>query len=339
MDYVQLGATDLKVSRIGLGCMSFGSDAWRPWILNPKESRVLLHRALDLGINFFDTANVYSHGRGEKLVGQFIKESFRRDDVVISTKIGYPGGKDPSLMGLSRNNILSAIDHALTRLQTDYVDILQIHLWDPDTAIEETMEALHHIVEAGKVRYLGATNLRAWQLGKAHFTAKLSHWTGFSSMQVHYNLLHREDERDLIPLCMDQGIAVLPWSPLARGRLARAGMPRPQHESPRAVVDDVADTLYGVGQDPILADLASLAKRKEKSPAQLAIAWLLQAPGVTAPLIGATQLHHIDEAVSAVDMVLTPEEVAALERCYTPRALSELPGIPDHQSNIWDLDD
>ncbi len=339
MDYVQLGATSLKVSRIGLGCMSFGSDAWRSWVLNPKESRVLLARALDLGINFFDTANVYSHGRGEKLVGQFIKESIRRDDAIISTKIGYPGGKDTSLMGLSRKNILSAIDDALTRLQTDYVDILQIHIWDPHTPIEETMEAFHHIVEAGKVRYLGATNLRAWQLAKAHFTAKGNHWTGFSAMQVHYNLLHREDERDLIPLCRDQDIAVLPWSPLARGRLARAGMARTHQESPRAVIDDVANKLYGDDEDPILTDLATLAKRKEKSPAQLAIAWLLQAPGVTAPLIGATKLHHIEEAASAVDIVLTPEDVAALERCYTPRALSELPGVPNHQSNIWESDD
>ena len=326
MKYVSLGNTGLKVSQLVLGCMSFGSPQWRDWILDEEQSQPLLKQALDAGINFFDSANVYSKGVSEEVVGRFLRRNAKRDDVVVSTKMFYPSRETPDRLGLTRENILSSIDGSLERLGMDYVDIYQVHRWDDLNPIEETMDALHDVVKSGKARFVGASNMRCWHLAKAQLVAQAKGWNGFATMQNHYNLLHREDERDLIPYCQDQGIGLIPWSPLARGRLARAG----SKATPTMRSDDdakIQDMLYGAPDDPVLDDVADMAKEKGIPAAQVGLAWLMH-KGVQ-PIIGATKANHIADAVAAVDVSLTREEIDSLERAYTPRPPAELP---------WDLD-
>jgi aryl-alcohol dehydrogenase-like predicted oxidoreductase len=309
--------------------MSFGTDQWREWVLNESESMRLLGRALDGGVNFFDTANVYSAGHSERVLGAFLKGAVARDKVVISTKGFYPTPGSPHGAGLSRANIMYSLDQSLKRLGMDYVDIYQVHRWDDDTPIAETMQALADVVAAGKARFVGASNMRAWQLAAAQLAASRIGFRGFATMQHHYNLLYREDERDLIPLCRDQGIGLMCWSPLARGRLARV------RSTARSGIDDVEATLYGAGHDPILDDLAALAQARGASRAQIALAWLM-AKGVV-PVVGVTKDHHLDDAVAAATLALTDADIAALERAYTPRALSELPWTAKNQADAQKL--
>jgi aryl-alcohol dehydrogenase-like predicted oxidoreductase len=325
---IELGRSGLSVSPVCLGCMSFGTRDWRDWVLDEADSLRLLARAFDAGINFFDTANVYSGGLSERVLGKFVRGR-RREAVVIATKAYYPTPDSPHPAGLSRANVLYSIDASLLRLGLDHVDIFQVHRWDDATPVAETMQALAEVVKAGKARFAGASNMRAWQLASAQLAARAIGFSGFATMQHHYNLLYREDERDLIPLCRDQGIGLMCWSPLARGRLARgAGA-----VTARAASDDVADTLYGPPDDPILDALARVAAARGASPAQVtpaqvtpaqvALAWIMSR-GIV-PVVGATKDRHVDDAVAAAGLALTADEVAALEQAYTPRALSELP--------------
>lgn len=327
MQYVPLGRTGLSVSKVALGCMSFGDSSWRDWILDEADSQPLLKMTLDAGINFFDTANVYSSGMSEEVVGRFLKANTRRDEVVISTKMFYPSRETPNQMGLTRENILSSIDGCLQRLGTDYVDIYQVHRWDDLNPIEETMAALHEVVKSGKARFIGASNMRCWHLAKAQLAAKAQGWDGFVTMQNHYNLLHREDERDLIPFCEDQGMGLIPWSPLARGRIARAGGGNTQ--TTRSDDDaGVQNLLYGAPDDPVLDDVAAVASEHDVSPARIGLAWLMHKG--TQPIIGATKPKHIEDAVAAADLALSANDIASLEKSYTPRPLAELP---------WNTDD
>lgn len=326
MQYGPLGLTSLSVSQVVLGCMSYGASSWRDWVLDEAESEPLLKMALDAGINTFDTANVYSSGVSEEVVGRFINANARRDDVILSTKMFYPSRETPNQMGLTKTNILSSIDGSLQRLETDYVDLYQVHRWDDLTPIEETMDALHDVVKSGKARFVGASNMRCWQLAKAQLIARQQGWGGFATMQNHYNLLHREDERDLIPFCEDQGIGLIPWSPLARGRIARAG----SAAAPTTRADDdavIQDLLYGAPDDPVLDDVATIAEEYGVSPARIGLAWLMT-KGVN-PIIGATKPRHIEDAVAAAGLVLSEDQIARLENSYTPRPLAELP---------WDMD-
>jgi len=315
------GDTGLNVSAVALGCMSFGSKLWRAWVLEAPEANKLMGRALDAGINFFDTANVYSAGESERLVGKFLRGAAKRDDVVISTKGFYASGEPgPSLTGLSRANIIYSIDASLQRLGLDYVDIYQAHRWDPKTPVEETMEALADVVKAGKARFAGASNMRTWHLAKSALAAAKIGFRSYASMQNHYNLLYREDERDLIPFCRDQGIGLMCWSPLARGRLGRAGSEDATH---RGELDDVANTLYGPPDDPILGVVADIAKARNVSPAQVSLAWIV-AQGIV-PVVGVTKDRHLEDAIAAGALSLTEDEIAGLDGAYTPRALAELP--------------
>ncbi len=338
MQKVPLGLTGLSVSKVVLGGMSFGSPAWRDWILDEEAAQPLLHKALDAGINFFDTANVYSSGVSEEVIGRFVKASAQRDDVVISTKMFYPSRETPDLIGLTRENILSSIDGSLKRLGTDYVDIYQVHRWDDLTPIEETMAALHEVVKSGKARFAGASNMRCWHLAKAQLAAQEQGWDGFATMQNHYNLLHREDERDLIPFCQDQGLGIIPWSPLARGRIARAGQSAAStsHSSGDASArmrDDakVQDMLYGAPDDPVLEDVAAVAADYGVSPACIGLAWLMH-KGVK-PIIGVTKESHLEDAIAAAALDLSEDAVARLERSYTPRPLAELPWNTDENED------
>ncbi len=322
MEYVKLGRTGLTVSRVCLGCMSYGDPARgnHAWTLDEAASRPFIARALDLGINFFDTANVYSDGSSEEIVGRALREMTSRDEVVIATKVhgrmrpGANGG------GLSRKHILSEIDHSLRRLGTDHVDLYQIHRWDPKTPIEETLEALHDVVKAGKARYVGASSMYAWQFAKALYLADLHGWTRFVSMQDHYNLLQREEEREMLPLCADQGVGLLPWSPLARGRLTRDW----DDATARSETDEFGRTLYDTSDsDRLIAErVAEVARARGVPRAQVALAWHFAKPVVTAPVIGATRLEHLDDAVAALDLRLTEEEVARLEEPYTPHPIA-----------------
>ena len=322
MKYSELGRTGLLVSRIVLGCMSFGSPSWRNWVLDEDSSQPFLKQALDAGINFFDTANVYSKGVSEEIIGRFLKANTKRDDVVISTKMFYPSRETPDLLGLTRENILSSIDGSLQRLGTDYVDIYQVHCWDELTPIEEIMEALHDVVKSGKARFVGASNMRCSHLAKAQLAAQAQGWSGFATMKNHYNLLHRKNERDLIPFCRDQGMGLIPWSPLARGRIARAGQPFAQ--TSRSTDDAlVQNLLYGIADDPVLDAIAEVAKAKGVPTAQIGLAWLIH-KGVQ-PVVGATKAKHIDDAIAAECLALSEEEIAQLENAYTPRPLAELP--------------
>jgi len=321
MEYVRLGTTGMKVSRICLGMMSYGDPArWQDWVLPEDRAEPLIRRAADAGITFFDTADVYSRGASEEVTGRVLARIFpNRDDYVLATKVCLPMGDGPNDRGLSRKHIMASIDASLRRLGTDHVDLYQIHRWDPDTPIEETMEALHDVVKAGKARYIGASSMHAWQFAKAQHTAERNGWTRFVTMQNHYNLLYREEEREMIPLCRDQGVGLIPWSPLARGLLARAGSPE---TTVRAETDHRQQQLYGGEADAAVLDrVAAVARERGVPPAQVALAWLLHQPGVTAPIIGATKEHHVDDAVAAVDLSLSEKELELLAEPYRPRPL------------------
>jgi 1-deoxyxylulose-5-phosphate synthase len=331
MEYVNLGKTGLKVSRICLGCMSYGvppAGELRPgsqaWSLNEEESQPFFRQALELGINFFDTANVYATGSSEELLGRFLKANARREDVVIATKVNGVMRDGPNGGGLSRKEIFFELDESLRRLGTDYVDLYQIHRWDDNTPIEETLEALHDVVKAGKVRYIGASSMWAWQFCKALYLADLHGWTRFVTMQNHYNLLYREEEREMMRLCVAEGIGVLPWSPLARGRLTRAWQ---EGSTKRSESDKFAKHIYTAADEmdrKVVDRLGEVAERKGISRARLALAWLLSKPGVTAPIVGATKPGHLEDAVAALEVKLTPEEIALLEEPYAPHAVSGL---------------
>jgi aryl-alcohol dehydrogenase-like predicted oxidoreductase len=312
--YVPLGSTGLQVSAICLGCMSYGepSRGAHAWTLDEAASRPFVQRALELGITFFDTANVYSDGSSEEIVGRALRDFARREDVVIATKVHGRMRPGPNGAGLSRKAIMTEIDASLRRLGTDYVDLYQIHRWDPHTPIEETLEALHDVVKAGKARYLGASSMWAWQFSKALYTAERHGWTPFVSMQDHYNLLQREEEREMLPLCADRGIGVLPWSPLARGRLTRPW----DEATARSDTDEFGRTLYQSGDREIVEQVLAVAAARGVPPAQVALAWVAGRPGVTAPIVGATRPQHLEDAVAALDLELTAEEVAALEAPY-----------------------
>ena len=319
METTRLGRTGLEVSRLCLGCMSYGvSDRGsHAWTLDEETSRPFIAKALELGINFFDTANVYSAGTSEEIVGRALKDFARRDEVVLATKVHGRMRPGPNGGGLSRKAIMSEIDHSLRRLGTDYVDLYQIHRWDYDTPIEETLEALHDIVRAGKARYIGASSMYAWQFAKALYLADRHGWTRFSSMQNYVNLLYREEEREMLPLCEAEGIAVLPWSPMARGRLTRDW----SEETARLTSDEFGKTLYAKTQDAdktIVAKVGEIAKARGVPRAQVALAWVLGTPNVTAPIIGATKPHHLDDAVVALSLKLTKEETTSLESLYVP---------------------
>ena len=332
---MNLGASGLKVSRIALGMMTFGTPAWRPWVLDEAAARPIVRRALELGINLFDTADMYSAGLSEEVTGRLLAEMAPRDEVVIATKVLYPvdlafkGGNDPgpkpvlkpNLSGLSRKHILAAADASLKRLGVDAIDLYQIHRFDPATPIEETMEALHDLVRAGKVRYLGASSMWAWQFAKMQHVAERHGWTRFSSMQNHYNLVYREEEREMIPLARDQGVGLLPWSPLARGFLAgnRGRDDRSAGATARARTDDIALKLYYDDADfSVLEAVKALAQQKGVSNATLAYAWLLSRPGVTSPIVGASHVWQLEEAIKALDLALTRDESATLEVPYPP---------------------
>ena len=319
MQTTRLGRTGLSVSRICLGCMTYGEPTRgsHAWTLDEQASRPLIRKALELGINFFDTANAYSDGSSEEIVGRVLREHARREEIVVATKVHFASRRAPNIGGLSRKAILFEIDASLRRLGMDYVDLYQIHRWDPHTPIEETMEALHDVVKSGKARYLGASSMHAWQFAKAQEVARAHGWTPFVSMQPELSLLYREEERDMLPLCRDQGVGVIPWSPLARGRLAR---PWGQSSS-RMQTDAYGASLFDrtVQLDaPVAQALDALAARRGLPHAQLALAWVLQVPGVSAPIIGASRPQHLDDAVAALDLRLTADEVAQLQAPYQP---------------------
>jgi len=324
MQYIKLGRTGLDVSRLCLGCMTYGApdQGAHPWTLDEATSRPFYQRALELGINFFDTSNSYSAGTSEEFLGRAMRDlAARRDEIVIATKCFFPWRKGPNGGGLSRKAIFSAIDGSLTRLKMDYVDLYQIHRWDKATPIEETMEALNDVVKAGKARYIGASSMYAWQFLKALHTAEKHNWTRFVSMQDHYNLINREEEREMLPLCLAEGIAVLPWSPLARGLLTRP----PDESTGRLQTDEVSKRIYGASQAAdraVIERVMETAAKRGVPPAQIALAWLLHQPVVTAPIVGASKMHHLDDAVAALSVKLSSEEIAALEQPYVPHALS-----------------
>jgi 1-deoxyxylulose-5-phosphate synthase len=319
MDYIRLGRTGLNVSRICLGAMTYGDTNWRAWVLNDEQSRPFIKRALELGINFFDTADMYSLGKSEEVLGKALNDFTSRDKVVIATKVFNPMSDDVNDRGLSRKHIMSAIDNSLKRLGTDYVDLYQTHRWDPNTPIEETLEALHDLVKAGKARYIGASTMMSWQFAKALYLADRNGWTRFVSMQNHYNLLYREEEREMMPLCIEEGAGVIPWSPLARGFLAGNRRRGERSATTRERSDAYAHGLYYADSDYDVADRnAEVAREKGVSPAQVALAWLLAQPGVTAPIVGASRMEHLEQAVKALDVKLSPDERQRLEEPYVP---------------------
>ena len=322
MDYVKLGNTGLKVSPICLGCMSFGEPdrGAHPWTLSEADSVPLLRSALDAGINFYDTANMYSDGSSEEIVGRFFKNNGHRDELVIATKGFMPWRMAPNTMGLSRKAIFQAVDDSLVRLQMDYIDLYQIHRFDHNTPLEETMEALHDVVKAGKVRYIGASSMYAWQFAKAQHVAESHGWTKFVSMQNHLNLINREEEREMLPLCEDQGVGVIPWSPLARGKLCRDW----DESTTRSESDEFGGYLYAATDEAdrkVAQVVADIANERGVARAQVALAWVMQKPGVTAPIIGTTKPHHLTDALAALELDLSEEEVQRLEAPYIPHAV------------------
>ena len=322
MQYAPLGRSGLKVSCICLGTMSFGTKEWQPWTISEADSRVIVERALELGINFFDTADVYSTGASEQILGRALQDFASRVQVVIATKVNGPMGGGPNDRGLSRGHILAAADASLKRLKTDYIDLYQIHRWDYETPIEETLETLNDLVRSGKVRYLGASSMFAWEFSKALYTAQLRGWSRFASMQNHYNLIYREEEREMLPLCRDQGIAVLPWSPLARGILAGNRSEKAGGTTVRAKTDEYSRRLYDQDCDfEIAARTARVAARRGLKPAQVALAWLRGRPGVTAPVLGATRVEHLEEAVASLGVELDEDEKRELEELYVPHTV------------------
>lgn len=316
MDYVNLGSTGLKVSRICLGAMTYGSKSWREWVLDEEQGRPFIKQALELGINFFDTADMYSLGKSEEVLGRALKDyGPSRDKLVIATKVFFPMGNDPNQKGLSRKHILHAIDDSLRRLGTDYVDLYQIHRFDYETSIEETLEALTHVIKAGKALYIGASSMFAWQFAQMLYMADRHSFSRFVSMQNHYNLVYREEEREMIPFCRAEGIGVIPWSPLARGLLAG----NRKAVTLRSQADDYAQKLYTREADDRVVDcVEQVAKNRGVPPAQVALAWLLHKPGVTAPIVGASKPHHLQDAVAAVNLKLSNEEISTLESVYVP---------------------
>jgi 1-deoxyxylulose-5-phosphate synthase len=322
MEYIRLGSTGLKVSRLSLGCMTYGvpDRGAHPWSLDEEKSRPLIKRALELGINFFDTANAYSDGTSEEIVGRALHDFARREEVVIATKVFYPMHQGANARGLSRKSIMTEIDASLRRLGTDYVDLYQIHRWDKDTPIEETLAALHDVIKAGKARYIGASSMYAWQFAKSLYVAEMNGWTRFATMQNHYNLLNREEEREMLPLCAAEGVGVIPWSPLARGRLTRDW----NETTNRMEADEFGKTLYVATEDSdrkIVERVGEIAAKRGVPRAQVALAWMVQKPFITAPIIGASKPHHLDDAVAALSINLTSDEITALEEQYTPRSL------------------
>ncbi|HEY1068203.1 MAG TPA: aldo/keto reductase [Pirellulales bacterium] len=325
MDYVHLGKSGLKVSRICLGCMSYGEPqrGAHSWTLPDADSRPFIQRAIELGINFFDTSNSYSDGSSEEITGRALKDFAKREDVVIATKVFFPVRKSPTARGLSRKAIFNEIDGSLKRLGTDYIDLYQIHRWDYGTPIEETLEALHDVVKAGKARYIGASSMHAWEFCKSLYLADLHGWTRFISMQNHYNLLYREEEREMLKLCAAEGIGVVPWSPLARGKLARPW--QAPGDTNREATDEYGKVLYAKTQEAdqaVVEAVGKIAESRGVPRAQVGLAWLLSKPVVSAPIVGATKPHHLEDAVAALSVKLTTEEIAALEAAYTPHAVA-----------------
>lgn len=317
MDYVRLGATGLKVSRLTLGCMTYGSPQWRSWVLGDEEARPFFKLAIEKGINFFDTADVYSTGASEEVTGRALKDLARREEVVIATKVNGPMGPGVNEKGLSRRHIMEGIDASLKRLGTDHVDLYQIHRFDYETPIEETLEALHDVVKAGKARYIGASSMYAWQFGKMLAASERHGWTRFVSMQPQYNLVYREEEREMLPLCKAEGIGVIPWSPLARGFLAGGRAAPKEGNTERARTDEFAPRLYYREADFAVVDaVEAVAKARGLSNMQVALAWVLKNPAITSPIIGASKLGHLEEAVAALEVKLTDEEIKALEAPY-----------------------
>ncbi|MGZ4169634.1 MAG: aldo/keto reductase [Solirubrobacteraceae bacterium] len=324
MGQVQLGATGLHVSRLALGMMSFGDTSRRGWVLDEAAAEPLVKRAIELGVTFFDTADMYAGGASEQVTGRLLRKLISREEVVLATKVFYPTTPGHNGGGLSRKHILAAIDASLTRLQVDHVDLYQIHRWDPDTPIEETMEALHDVVRSGKARYIGASTMAAWQFAKAQATAERHGWTRFVSMQNHYNLLYRDEEREMIPLCRDQGVGIVPYSPLARGFLAGKRTRDGGGATARSQSDPVQEVLYGRDEDfDVIERLGEVAGQRGEPPARTALAWLLHQPGVTAPIVGATRLAHIEDAVAACALTLSAAEIARLEEPYRPHPVDQ----------------
>ena len=319
MEYIRFGNTGMTVSRLCLGTMTYGTPTERwPWALNEEQSRPFIKKALELGFNFFDTADVYSAGASEEVVGRALRDFAKRDEIVLATKVFNPMGPGPNDKGLSRKHIMSAIDASLKRLGTDYVDLYQIHRWDYHTPIEETMEALHDVVKSGKARYIGASSMYSWQFARALYTADLHGWTRFVSMQPHYNLIYREEEREMLPFCQDQKIAVIPWSPLARGLLT-GKRTKERNETERAKTDAFGKSLYGMDSDfEIVNRVSQVAEQKGIPNAQVALAWMLSKQAVTAPIIGASKPGHLEDAVKALSVKLTDEEISSLEELYQP---------------------
>ena len=320
MQYVNLGKSGLKVSRLCLGMMTYGTPKWRPWILDEDASGPFIKKALDAGINFFDTADMYSLGVSEELTGKLLRKfGVKRENVVVATKVFFNLTDDINAGGLSRKHIMDAIDASLTRLGMDYVDLYQTHRWDYDTPIEETMEALHDVVKAGKARYIGASSMYAWQFAKAQHVADINGWTRFTSMQNHYNLVYREEEREMIPLCIDQGVGLIPWSPLARGFLAGNRKRDGGGDTARAKSDDYADEMYFRENDfTIIESVKKIAEKRSVTNAQIALAWMLNKSHITAPIIGASKMEHLDQAIAALDIDLSEDEVSSLEEAYQP---------------------
>jgi aryl-alcohol dehydrogenase (NADP+) len=319
MDYVNLGRTGLKVSRICLGMMTYGSPGWRPWVLDEAASRPFIRRALEHGINFFDTADMYSLGISEEVTGRALKDFGSRDNVVIATKAYYAMSDDPNDRGLSRKHLMTAVENSLRRLGIDYIDLYQIHRWDADTPIEETLTALHEIVRSGKARYIGASSMMSWQFARALCLADQLGLTRFVSMQNHYNLIYREEEREMLPLCREAGIGVIPWSPLARGFLAGNRRTPTDADTPRGRTDTYSHGMYYAPEDFTVAErCVEVAREKGVKPAQVALAWILRQPGITAPIIGASKMEQLDQAVEALAITLSDEEARRLEEPYVP---------------------
>ncbi|HEV3131716.1 MAG TPA: aldo/keto reductase [Acidimicrobiales bacterium] len=319
MNYVNLGTTGLRVSRVCLGMMSFGNDSDRPWVLDEADTEPIVKAAVEGGVTFFDTADTYSGGASEVATGRLLPKFLSREEMVVATKVFMPMTPGENGGGLSRKHIMSAIDASLARLDMEYVDLYQIHRWDPRTPIEETMEALHDVVRVGKARYIGASSMFSWQFAKAQHVADLNHWTRFVSMQPHYNLIYREEEREMIPQCIDQGVGIIPWSPLARGVLAGNRTREGARNTTRSDTDGFTDYLYSQPTDfDVVERVAEVAAERHVPPAQVALAWLLQRPGVTAPIVGATKLGHLVDALAAEQLELSDEEVARLEEPYVP---------------------
>ncbi|MEO1290786.1 MAG: aldo/keto reductase [Chloroflexota bacterium] len=324
MQYTKLGNTGLEISRICLGMMSYGDKNWRDWILDYNEGKPIVQRAVEGGINFFDTANMYSVGVSEEHTGNYMREFFpRREEYVVATKVFFRLNDKPNEGGLSRKHIMDSVDASLLRLGMDYIDLYQIHRWDYDVPIEETMEALHDVVKAGKVRYIGASSMYAWQFAKAQHTADLNGWTRFISMQNHYNLIYREEEREMNPLCADMGVGLIPWSPLARGFLAgNRSRDKDSGQTARSKSDGFAHNMYYADVDFDIVDRCKeLAEKHDKSSAQIALAWILHKSDVNAPIIGATKMRHLDEAIDAVDITLSDDEITYLEELYQTKPI------------------